>query len=59
MPGFDFICDMCACMCMPVYPPLRLLITSGMMWYDIDTVGLVKQVLQPGAEEGSQFRGAK
>ena len=42
----DFICDMCACMCVPVHHPLRLLITSGMMSYDIDTVGLVKQVLQ-------------
>ena len=33
----------CACVC--VRPP-RLLITSGMMWHDMDPIRLVKQVLQ-------------
>ena len=33
---------LCACMC----PPLSLLITSGMMWYDMYPIWLVKQVLQ-------------
>ena len=31
----------CVCVC----PPPRLLITSGMMWHDIDPIRLVKQVL--------------
>ena len=30
------------CMC----PPLRLLITGGVMWHDMDPIWLVKQVLQ-------------
>ena len=33
---------MCLCVC----PPLRLLITSGVMCHDIDPIQLVKQVLQ-------------
>ena len=37
------------CMCMCVFacvcPPPRLLITSGVMWRDIDSIRLVKQVL--------------
>ena len=33
---------MCVCVC----PPLRLLITSGVMWHDMDPLRLVKQVLQ-------------
>ena len=32
----------CVCMCMPQ----RLLITSGVMWRDMDPMRLVKQVLQ-------------
>ena len=31
---------MCVC------PPLRLLITSGVMWHDMDSIRLIKQVLQ-------------
>ena len=34
------------CMCVCVCPPPRPLITSGMIWCDIDCVRLVKQVLQ-------------
>ena len=33
-------------MCMCVSPHPRLLITSGMMWRDMDLIQLVKQVLQ-------------
>ena len=33
-------------MCVSVCPPLRPLITSGMIWRDTDRVRLVKQVLQ-------------
>ena len=36
----------CVCVCMRVCPPLRLLITSGVMWHDMDLIRLVKQVLQ-------------
>ena len=35
---------MCVCVC--VCPPPRLLITSGMMWRDMNPMRLVKQVLQ-------------
>ena len=35
----------CVCLCVCVCPPPRLLITSGMMWRDIDSIQLVKQVL--------------
>ena len=34
---------MCVFVC--VCPPPRLVITSGMMWHDIDPIQLVKQVL--------------
>ena len=34
------------CLCVSVCPPPRPLITSGMIWCDIDHVQLVKQVLQ-------------
>ena len=43
---------MCVCVCVCVYvcvcvcPHLRLLITNGVMWRDMDLIGLVKQVLQ-------------
>ena len=33
---------MCVCVCLRP----RLLITSGVMWRDIDPIGLVKQALQ-------------
>ena len=35
----------CVCVCLHVCPPPRLLITSGVMWRDIDPIRLVKQVL--------------
>ena len=35
------IVSICVCVC----PPPRLLITSGVMWRDIDPIRLVKQVL--------------
>ena len=28
---------MCACLCVCVCPPLRLLITSAMMWHNMDS----------------------
>ena len=34
--------SLCVCVCLPP----RLLITSGVMWCDIDPMQLVKQVLQ-------------
>ena len=37
---------MCVCLCMCVCPPPRLLITSGIMWRDMDSILLVKQVIQ-------------
>ena len=36
----------CLCVCVCVCPPLRLLITAGVMWCDMDPIQLVKQVLQ-------------
>ena len=36
---------MSVCVCVCVCPPPRLLITSGVMWCDIDSRRLVKQVL--------------
>ena len=35
----------CACVCVCLCLPPRLLITSGMMWRDMDPIRLVKQVL--------------
>ena len=40
-----FVC-VCVCMCVCVCSSQRLLITSGMMWHDMDPMQLVKQVLQ-------------
>ena len=41
---FANVCmGMCVCVC--VRPPLRLLITSGVMWHDMDSIRLVKQIL--------------
>ena len=37
--------SVCVCVCVCVCPPPRLLITSGVMWCDIDSRRLVKQVL--------------
>ena len=41
-----WIVSMYVYVCLRMCPPLRLLITSGMMWRDIDSIRLVKQVLQ-------------
>ena len=38
--------SVCVCVCLCVCPPPRLLITSGVMWHDMDLIQLVKQVLQ-------------
>ena len=50
MPGFLklILCgsSVCICVCLRVCPPPRLLITSGVMWCDIDSRRLVKQVLK-------------
>ena len=35
---------MCVCVCVCVCPLPRQLISSGMMWCDIDLIRLVKQV---------------
>ena len=32
------IISMCVCICMSICPPQRLLITSGVMWRDIDSI---------------------
>ena len=40
-----YVC-MCICVCMCVCPPQMLLITSGVMWCDMDSILLVKQALQ-------------
>ena len=49
-PGFLklILCGLSVCVfaCVCVCPPPRLLITSGVMWHDIDSIRLVKQVLQ-------------
>ena len=49
-PGFlKFFCphvSMRVCVCLSVCPPPRPLITSGVIWCDIDLVRLVKQVLR-------------
>ena len=52
----------CVCLCVCVYvcvyvcvSALRLLITSGMMWYDMDPTQLVKQVLQLSYSNCSQY----
>ena len=37
---------MCLCVCVCVRPPLRLVITSGVMWRDMDPIRLIKKVLQ-------------
>ena len=39
----------CACMCVCMSPPLRLLTTSGVMRWDMDSVWLVKHILQLGS----------
>ena len=49
VPGFLklFLCrHLYACVNVFVYPPLRLLITSGVIWCDMDPMRLVKQALQ-------------
>ena len=49
-PGFLklILCGLSVCMrvCVCLCPRPRLLITSGVMWRDIDLIRLVKQVLQ-------------
>ena len=42
---FVFVC-VCVCVCVSMCLPPRLLITSDMMWHDVDSKQLVKQVLQ-------------
>ena len=44
----DLVCEVCVCVCVcvSVCPPPRLVITSGVMWRDMDPIWLVKQVLQ-------------
>ena len=38
----DPVRNVCMCMCVSVCPPPRLLITSGVIWCDIDPTRLVK-----------------
>ena len=41
-----WIVSMHVCLCACVCPRPRVLITSGVMWYDMNLIQLVKQVLQ-------------
>ena len=50
------IVGICICVCMCVCPRSRLLITSGVMWRDIDLIWLVKQVLQLLYGDCSRYR---
>ena len=45
-----------ACVCVCVCPRPRLLITSGVMWHDIDLIRLVKQVPQLLYGDCSRYR---
>ena len=45
-----------ACVCVCVCPRPRLLITSGVMWRDIDLIRLVKQVPQLLYGDCSRYR---
>ena len=45
----------CVCLCVCVSAP-RLLITSGVMWCDMDPIRLVKQVLQLLFTNRSRYR---
>ena len=40
-----FCADTSVCVRVFVWPPPRLLITSGVMWHDMDSIRLVKQIL--------------
>ena len=44
--GIVSIRFLCVCVCVCVCPRPRLLITSGMMWRDMNLILLVEQVLQ-------------
>ena len=46
----------CVCVCVCVYPLPRLLITSSVIWCDMDPIQLVKQVLQPSYGNCSHYR---
>ena len=51
-----FVCVcvyVCVCVCVCLY--LRLLITSGMMWHDMDLLRLIEQVLQLLYSNGSHL----
>ena len=41
-----FCANVCKCVSMFVCPSPRLLITSGLMWCDMDPIQLIKQVLR-------------
>ena len=41
-----FVWEVCIRMRVCMCPPLRLLLTSGIMWHDMEPLWLVKQVLQ-------------
>ena len=48
--------QMSVCVCLCMYLPLRLLITSGVMWHAMDPIQLVKQVLQLSYGNCSYYR---
>ena len=57
MPGLLklFLCGclyVCVCVCMCVCLPLRLLITSGVMWCDMDLIQLVNPLTPKGHYSG-------
>ena len=44
--GMRFYVCACMCVCVCVCPYLKLLITNGVMWTDMDLIRLAKQILQ-------------
>ena len=58
VPGFLklILCGLSVCVRVCVCPRPRLLITSGVMWHDIDLIRLVKQVLQLLYGDCSRYR---
>ena len=50
-----FSADICMHVCLSVCLSLRLLITSGVLWYDMVLICLIEQVLQSLYDSYSQY----